>query len=58
MKKKTYMKPQTEAMEIQMESMIALSDPGFGGGGNGGGDAPAMPDFGEEDIDFSNINLW
>ena len=34
-----------EAHEIRMQGMIAASDPGFGGKGSGGGDAPIMPDF-------------
>lgn len=34
-----------EAYEIRMQGMIAASDPGFGGKGFGGGDAPMMPDF-------------
>ena len=45
MKKKTYIQPLMEAHEIRMQGMIAASDPGFGGKGTGGGDAPMMPDF-------------
>lgn len=48
MKKKTYIQPQMEALEIKMQGMIAAS-PGYGGGGGGGGDAPMMPDFGDTD---------
>jgi hypothetical protein len=48
MKKKTYIQPQMEAVEIKMQGMIVAS-PGYGGGGGGGGDAPMMPDFGDTD---------
>ena len=63
MKKKAYIKPQMEAVEIKMQGVIAASDPGYGGGGGGGGDAPAMPDFQDFDefnkqFDFTNIKLW
>lgn len=55
MKKKTYIQPLMEAYEIRMQGMIAASDPGFGGKGSGGGDAPMMPDFDdtEELINFN-----
>ena len=46
-----------------MQGMIATSDPGFGGKGSGGGDAPMMPDFEDfdefnEQLDFTNVKLW
>ena len=54
MKKKTYIQPLMEAYEIRMQGVIAASDPGFGGKGTGGGDAPMMPDFGEDEpLDFN-----
>lgn len=66
--KKTYMKPQMEAIEIKLQGMIAASgDPKYGGGygGGGGSDAPQMPDFTDFDdfqnqFDFTNvgIKLW
>lgn len=49
MKKKTYIQPQMEAYEIKMHSMIAASTPGYGGPGGGSGQAPMMPDFGEDE---------
>ena len=54
--KKTYMKPQTEAMEMDLQGMIAESDPKYGGGYGGGGtsDAPMMPDLEDDDLDFLN----
>lgn len=67
--KKTYMKPQMEAIEIKMQGMIAASDVknvkgdlGFTGGGAGGGRAPMMPDFEEGVNDFDDFmggfKLW
>ena len=56
--KKTYMKPQTEAMEMDLQGMIATSDPTYGGPGSGNADAPAMPDLEEETLDFSDIKLF
>ena len=54
MNKKTYIQPLMEAYEIRMQGVIAASDPGFGGKGTGGGDAPMMPDFGEDEpLDFN-----
>ena len=39
-----------EAYEIRMQGMIAASsDPGYGGPGGGSGQAPMMPDFGEDE---------
>ena len=57
--KKTYMKPQMEAIEVKLQGMIANSpeDPGYKGSGGGGGDAPAMSDF-EEELDLNSIKLW
>lgn len=55
--KKTYMKPQMEAIEVKLQGMIAESDPGFGGPGSGSADAPAMPDF-DEELDLNSIKLW
>ena len=55
MKKKTYIQPQMEAFEIRMQGMIAASDPGFGGKGSGGGDAPIMPDF-DDTEELLNFN--
>ena len=55
MKKKTYIQPLMEAHEIRMQGMIAASDPGFGGKGSGGGDAPMMPDF-DETEELLNFN--
>ena len=59
MKKKEYMKPQMEAMEIKLQGMIANSptDPGYGGSGSGSSDAPAMPDFDEFESQF-DFKLW
>ena len=63
MNKKTYIQPLMEAYEIRMQGMIAASDPGFGGKGSGGGDAPMMPDFEDfdefnEQFDFTNVKLF
>lgn len=55
--KKTYMKPQMEAIEIKLQGMIAESDPKFGGPGSGSADAPVMPDF-DEELDLNSIKLW
>lgn len=50
MNKKTYIQPLMEAYEIRMQGMIAASsDPGYGGPGGGSGQAPIMPDFGEDE---------
>ena len=55
--KKTYMKPQMEAMEMDLQGMIAESDPQYGGGYGGGGtsDAPMMPDLEEDIPDFLSL---
>ena len=56
--KKEYIKPQMEAEEMDMQGMIATSDPTYGGPGSGIADAPAMPDLEEETLDFSDIKLF
>lgn len=42
--KKTYMKPQTEAIELELQGLIATSTPVFGGGGSGSGDSREFDD--------------
>ena len=56
--KKEYIKPRMEAEEMDMQGMIATSDPTYGGSGSGNADAPAMPDLEEETLDFSDIKLF
>ena len=55
--KKTYMKPQTEAMEIKLQGMIAASDPLFGGAGSGSADAPERKEMEDllDGIDFTKF---
>ena len=57
--KKTYMKPQTEAMEIKLHGMIATSpgDPNYGGGGSGTPEAPMRQEIEDllDGIDFSKF---
>jgi hypothetical protein len=53
--KKIYMKPQMEAIEIKMQSVIAASGPGYGGPGGGAGAAPFMQDWDEDLENFDNI---
>ena len=47
--KKTYMKPQTEATAIEMQGMVAASDPQFGGPGSGNADSRGLNEF-EDDL--------
>ena len=53
--KKTYMKPQTEATAIELQGMVAASNPQFGGPGSGSADSRGFNEF-EDDLNvFRNL---
>ena len=56
--KKNYIAPALEEFKMACVTPLAASDPKFGGGGGGGADAPIVPDFDDEEIDFSDVKLW
>jgi hypothetical protein len=47
--KKTYLKPLIEATAIELQGMIAASDPQFGGPGSGNADSRGLNEF-EDDL--------